>query len=191
MPIDCPEPFGLVVIEAMACGTPVIAFPFCSMPELIEPGVNGALVKSVDQAVAAVEGWLRSTGGCAGVHSNSASPWLAWPRTTSACTRRSSRRWCRRPVDPRCPSKVSQSRFLRAWRPRSGSFALGSTKPASTGSPKPSRPAPRAARGTLLARSAADPGNRRAAVALPEPTSRRLCGSPRRTGARRHPTRVS
>jgi glycosyltransferase involved in cell wall biosynthesis len=55
MPIDWPEPFGLVVIEAMACGTPVIAFPFGSMPELIEPGVNGALVDSVDQAVAAVE----------------------------------------------------------------------------------------------------------------------------------------
>ena len=55
MPIDWPEPFGLVVIEAMACGTPVIAFPFGSMPELIEPGVNGALVESVDQAVAAVE----------------------------------------------------------------------------------------------------------------------------------------
>ena len=55
MPIEWPEPFGLVVIEAMACGTPVIAFPFGSMPELIEPGVNGALVESIDQAVAAVE----------------------------------------------------------------------------------------------------------------------------------------
>ena len=55
MPIDWPEPFGLVVIEAMACGTPVIAFPFGSMPELIEPGVNGALVESIEQAVAAVE----------------------------------------------------------------------------------------------------------------------------------------
>ena len=55
MPIDWPEPFGLVVIGAMACGTPVIAFPFGSMPELIEPGVNGALVENVDEAVAAVE----------------------------------------------------------------------------------------------------------------------------------------
>ena len=55
MPIDWPEPFGLVVIEAMACGTPVIAFPFGSMPELVEPGVNGALVESVDEAIAAVE----------------------------------------------------------------------------------------------------------------------------------------
>ncbi len=55
MPIDWPEPFGLVVIEAMACGTPVIAFPFGSMPELIEPGVNGALVNSIDEATAAVE----------------------------------------------------------------------------------------------------------------------------------------
>ena len=42
------------MIEAMACGTPVIAFRFGSMPELIEPGVNGALVKSIDQAIAAV-----------------------------------------------------------------------------------------------------------------------------------------
>jgi hypothetical protein len=55
MPIDWPEPFGLVVIEVMACGTPVIVFPFGSMPELIEPGVNGALVENIDQAVAAVE----------------------------------------------------------------------------------------------------------------------------------------
>jgi glycosyltransferase involved in cell wall biosynthesis len=55
MPIGWPEPFGLVVIEAMACGTPVIAFPFGSMPELIEPGVNGALVESIDEAVGAVE----------------------------------------------------------------------------------------------------------------------------------------
>jgi glycosyltransferase involved in cell wall biosynthesis len=55
MPIGWPEPFGLVAIEAMACGTPVIAFPFGSMPELIEPGVNGFLVDTVEDAATAVE----------------------------------------------------------------------------------------------------------------------------------------
>jgi glycosyltransferase involved in cell wall biosynthesis len=55
MPIGWPEPFGLVVIEAMACGTPVIAFPFGSMPELIEPGLSGFLVENVDQAAEAVD----------------------------------------------------------------------------------------------------------------------------------------
>ncbi|AHE52111.1 glycosyltransferase family 4 protein [Sphingomonas sanxanigenens] len=49
------EPFGLSVIEAMACGTPVIAYARGSMPELIEHGVTGYLVKSFDEAIAAVE----------------------------------------------------------------------------------------------------------------------------------------
>ena len=53
-PIDWPEPFGLVVIEAMACGTPVIAFRRGSVPELIEDGVTGFIVDDVDQAVAAL-----------------------------------------------------------------------------------------------------------------------------------------
>lgn len=53
-PIDWPEPFGLVMIEAMACGTPVIAYPFGSVPEIISDGVNGFLVNSVDEAVQAV-----------------------------------------------------------------------------------------------------------------------------------------
>ncbi len=48
------EPFGLSVIEAMACGTPVIAINRGSMPELIEDGVTGFLVDSVDEAIAAV-----------------------------------------------------------------------------------------------------------------------------------------
>jgi glycosyltransferase involved in cell wall biosynthesis len=48
------EPFGLSVVEAMACGTPVIAYPRGSMPELIVDGVTGFLVDSFDEAVAAI-----------------------------------------------------------------------------------------------------------------------------------------
>ncbi|MFL6603747.1 MAG: glycosyltransferase family 4 protein [Steroidobacteraceae bacterium] len=54
-PIDWPEPFGLVMIEAMACGTPVIAFPHGSVAEVIEEGVTGFLARTVDEAVGAVE----------------------------------------------------------------------------------------------------------------------------------------
>jgi glycosyltransferase involved in cell wall biosynthesis len=53
-PINFNEPFGLSIIEAMACGTPVIAFDKGSMPELIENGRNGYLVDTVDQAIDAV-----------------------------------------------------------------------------------------------------------------------------------------
>lgn len=52
-PIDWPEPFGLVMIEAMACGTPVVAFACGSTPEIIEDGVTGFLVRTMDQAVEA------------------------------------------------------------------------------------------------------------------------------------------
>ncbi len=54
VPVTWPEPFGLVMIEAMACGTPVIAFPNGSVPEIIEHGVNGLLVQDNDAAVIAV-----------------------------------------------------------------------------------------------------------------------------------------
>jgi glycosyltransferase involved in cell wall biosynthesis len=50
MPIDWPEPFGLVVIEAMACGTPVLAFRCGSMPEVIDEGVTGLLVDDMTEA---------------------------------------------------------------------------------------------------------------------------------------------
>jgi glycosyltransferase involved in cell wall biosynthesis len=50
-PIDWPEPFGLVMIEAMACGTPVLAFRHGSVTEVIDPGVTGAIVDTMDEAV--------------------------------------------------------------------------------------------------------------------------------------------
>ncbi len=51
-PVDWPEPFELVMIEAMACGTPVLAFRCGSIPEIIENGVTGKIVDSEDEAIA-------------------------------------------------------------------------------------------------------------------------------------------
>jgi glycosyltransferase involved in cell wall biosynthesis len=53
-PIDWPEPFGLVMIEAMACGTPVIAYERGSVPEVMENGVTGFVLNEIEQAVEAV-----------------------------------------------------------------------------------------------------------------------------------------
>jgi glycosyltransferase involved in cell wall biosynthesis len=50
-PVDWPEPFGLVMIEAMACGTPVLAFRCGSVAEIVEDGVTGTIVDSMDEAV--------------------------------------------------------------------------------------------------------------------------------------------
>lgn len=55
VPIVWPEPFGLVMIEAMACGTPIIAYPRGSVPEIVVNKLNGFIVKDVDSAVRAVE----------------------------------------------------------------------------------------------------------------------------------------
>jgi glycosyltransferase involved in cell wall biosynthesis len=52
-PIDWPEPFGLVMIEAMACGTPVVAYACGSVPEVIEDGVTGFIVHNDDEAAEA------------------------------------------------------------------------------------------------------------------------------------------
>ncbi|KIF83270.1 glycosyltransferase family 4 protein [Noviherbaspirillum autotrophicum] len=52
-PIDWPEPFGLVMIEAFSCGTPVIAYPHGSVPEIMEDGVTGYTVTSQEEAVRA------------------------------------------------------------------------------------------------------------------------------------------
>jgi glycosyltransferase involved in cell wall biosynthesis len=64
-PIDWPEPFGLVMIEAMACGTPVVAYDNGSVPEVMQDGVTGFIVRDLDAAVKAV-GQVRhlSRAGC-------------------------------------------------------------------------------------------------------------------------------
>ena len=54
-PIDWPEPFGLNMIEAMACGTPTIAFRHGSVPEIIDDGISGVIVETMEEAVLAVE----------------------------------------------------------------------------------------------------------------------------------------
>jgi glycosyltransferase involved in cell wall biosynthesis len=53
-PIDWPEPFGLVMIEAMACGTPVIAYRGGAVPELVKQGQTGFIVEGLEDAVEAV-----------------------------------------------------------------------------------------------------------------------------------------
>jgi glycosyltransferase involved in cell wall biosynthesis len=58
-PIDWPEPFGLVMIEALACGVPVVAFRGGSVPEVIDEGVTGYIVDTVEQAIDAVRGVSR------------------------------------------------------------------------------------------------------------------------------------
>ena len=58
-PVDWPEPFGLVLIEAMACGTPALAFANGSVPEIVQDGVSGKVVSSMEQAIAAIPELLK------------------------------------------------------------------------------------------------------------------------------------
>jgi glycosyltransferase involved in cell wall biosynthesis len=58
-PVDWPEPFGLVMIEAMACGTPVLAFPCGAVPEIIDDGLTGRIASTMEEAVHALPQVLR------------------------------------------------------------------------------------------------------------------------------------
>jgi glycosyltransferase involved in cell wall biosynthesis len=58
-PIDWPEPFGLVMIEAMACGTPVLGFPRGSVPEIVDDHITGRIVDTVDEAIRAAAEVIR------------------------------------------------------------------------------------------------------------------------------------
>ena len=87
MPIDWPEPFGLVMIEAMACGTPVIAYRHGSVPEVIDDGVTGFIVENQEQAITAA----RNIG-------------------------RIDRRRCRQAFEQRFAARVMAKRYLEVYR---------------------------------------------------------------------------
>ena len=101
-PVDRPEPFGLVMIEAMACGTPVLAFRGGSIPEVIDVGVIGNVVDSEDEAIGALPAILSydrrgAATVCTEIYSHKNGPQLsqylspiveeahAWPQASSTC----------------------------------------------------------------------------------------------------------
>ena len=89
-PVDWPEPFGLVAIEAMAYGTPVIARPYGALPEIVDDGRNGFLVDGVGEMVAAIRAsstWARSA------RRTSKSSWGTRRRCCSRSTGRSRSGW--------------------------------------------------------------------------------------------------
>ena len=115
VPIDWPEPFGLVMIEAMACGTPVIAFNRGSVPEVIDDGVTGFVVEDVNGAIGAVDRLGHLSREKSGAASKSASPRAAWRRIT----------WpfiaaCRTPLRRICGSSPTTHRRCNRsfWRKR-------------------------------------------------------------------------
>ena len=80
-PIDWPEPFGLVMIEAMACGTPVVAFSCGSVPEIMEDGKTGFVITDIDEAVEAVARVPNSAAKPAAQFLKNASAHHGWHRT--------------------------------------------------------------------------------------------------------------
>ena len=98
MPISWPEPFGMVMIEAMACGTPVIAFDEGSAPEVVRHGVGGLIV-------ADVEAMARAVGEVAGIIGRDAAP--GW---RSSATRMGSPRATRTPTERRSSVKAQTRR---------------------------------------------------------------------------------
>jgi glycosyltransferase involved in cell wall biosynthesis len=86
-PICWPEPFGLVMIEAMSCGTPVLAYRAGSVPEIIDEGVTGMIVDNIDQArIALVQVAALDRRKVRSRFSRSASLRAAWQRTTCGST---------------------------------------------------------------------------------------------------------
>ena len=86
-PISWPEPFGLVMIEAMACGTPVIAFAQGSVPEVIQHGVTGFIVQTVEEAASAVARLDTINRAAVAPLSSGASRSTSWRQTMKSLTR--------------------------------------------------------------------------------------------------------
>ena len=114
-PIEWEEPFGLVMIESMACGTPVVATRFGAVPEVIDHGRSGLIVDDVAEMVSAIERPTRSTHSNAAATSRSVSRRSVWSRTTWRPTRRCSR-------DTKGPSR-------RALRNRRGQERYAAASP--------------------------------------------------------------
>ena len=84
--IDWPEPFGLAMIEAMACGTPVLALRRGSVEELVEEGLTGRIVDSIEAATAACRTSSPSTAGrCVGALKSGSLP-RVWRAIMFGCT---------------------------------------------------------------------------------------------------------
>jgi glycosyltransferase involved in cell wall biosynthesis len=113
-PIDWPEPFGLVMIEALACATPVIAFRAGSVEEIVEDGVSGYVVASVPEAVEAVQ---------------------ALGRLDRAA--------CRRAFEKRFTATRMAKDYLRIYREVIGRGAAGRKSPRTRGTAPPELPRPR------------------------------------------------
>jgi len=131
MPIDWPEPFGLVMIEAMACGTPVIAFDRGAASEVIEDGLTGFIAKDMAEFIHAVPLLGRLSRPSFAAASRRGSSRTAWPRTTCGFI---ARLWTRTPgqgtgnTGASCPANAAPARKYPRQRHRAS--ARRSERPA-------------------------------------------------------------
>jgi glycosyltransferase involved in cell wall biosynthesis len=85
-PLQWEEPFGMVLIEAMACGTPVLSLARGAVPEVVVDGVTGFVRRETDELVEALGGWIRLIRGPAASTSRTTSARTAWSAGTSGST---------------------------------------------------------------------------------------------------------
>ena len=116
MPGEWPEPFGLVAIESLACGTPIIARPNGALPEIIREGVDGFFGEDVD-AMASKVGLIGDLDrGPSGTTSWRGSPPSGWPMATRRSYRQILAGDRVSPAGTRCCPALAPPRVRRAWR---------------------------------------------------------------------------